>query len=267
MPDLGSDELVLTTEGQVATIWLNRPEKRNAVTFTMWEQIPVLLERASAMDEVRVLVVRGAGGHFSGGADIAQLQTDLTDTTSSGGFREINGIAEEALAAFPLPTVAAISGYCVGSGCQIAVACDLRIAATGSSFGITPAKLGITYPAFAVERTVALIGSSATKHLLLTGELIDDERALRVGLVDELHAPGDLEARLAELCATLASRSLMTQRAGKEMVADIVAHGEVLDETAQRWEREASGGPDVAEGVSAFLERRSPSFTWRRPSA
>lgn len=267
MPDLGTDELVLTTEGHVATIWLNRPDKRNAVTFTMWEQIPVLLERAAAMEDVRVLVVRGAGDHFSGGADIAQLQTDLTDTTSSGGFREINGIAEEALATFPLPTVAYISGYCVGSGCQIAVACDLRIAATGSRFGITPAKLGITYPAFAIERTVALMGGSAAKHLLLTGELIDDERALRVGLVDELHEPAALEARLDELCSTLASRSLMTQRAGKEMVADVVAHGSVRAETAARWEREASTGPDVAEGVAAFLERRDPEFTWRRPSA
>ena len=263
MPDLGTDELVLTSEGQVATMWLNRPEKRNAVTFNMWEQIPVLLERVANMDEARVLVVRGAGDHFSGGADIAQLQTDLTDTTSSGGFREINGIAEEALANFPLPTVAAIAGYCVGSGCQIAVACDLRIAAKGSHYGITPAKLGITYPAFAIERTVSLMGASATKHLLLSGELIDDERALRVGLIDELHQPGDLEARVTELCSTLASRSLMTQRAAKEMVGDIVKHGEVRADTAARWEREASTGPDVAEGVAAFLERRDPKFTWR----
>jgi enoyl-CoA hydratase/carnithine racemase len=266
MAELGNEELVLTMEGTVATIWLNRPAKRNAVTFTMWEMIPRLLEEVAANEEARVLVVRGAGDHFSGGADIAQLQTQLVDTTSSGGFREINGVAEDALARFALPTIAYITGFCVGSGCQIAVACDLRIADSSSRFGITPAKLGITYPSFAVERTVALMGASAAKHLLLSGELIDAQRALRVGLIDEVLEPELAVARLDELTATLASRSLMTQRAGKEMVADVVEFGAVREETAKRWEHEASTGPDVSEGVAAFLERRDPQFTWRKPA-
>ena len=155
-----------------------------------------------------------------------------------------------------------MQGFCIGGGCEIAVACDLRIVERGARFGITPARLGIVYPAFAVERVVKLIGAAATKYLLYSAELVDAERALRIGLVDEVHDPGGLEERAGAFSTTLAGLSLLTQRAAKEMVAAVVDHGAIDAELARTWEREAQAGPDVAEGIRAFTERERPRFTW-----
>src|SRR5262249_14297450 len=135
---------------------------------------------------VRVLVVRGAADHFSAGADIGELAA-LTDPAAGAAYREANRIAEEALATFPKPSIAQVQGFCIGGGGEIAAACDLRLAEGGARFGITPARLGIVYPPFALERVVKLIGGAAAKHLLYSAELIAADRALRIGLVDEVH--------------------------------------------------------------------------------
>ena len=125
----GEPVLMTSIEGRTATLWLNRPEKRNAVTFTMWEELPAVLDEVAAT-EARVLIVRGAGGHFCAGADITGLGARLADGGVAGGYREVNAIAEAALRAFPRPTLAVIEGNCIGGGWQIASACDLRLAAS-----------------------------------------------------------------------------------------------------------------------------------------
>ena len=223
--------------------------KRNAVTLAMWQGIARLVGELAADPSVRVLVVRGAGDHFCAGADIAQLAA-LADPARGAAYREANRTAEDALATFPKPSVAVVQGFCIGGGCEIAVACDLRIVERGARFGITPARLGIVYPAFAVERVVKLIGAAATKYLLYSAELVDADRALRIGLVDEVHDPGGLEERVRAFSTTLAGLSLLTQR------------GAIDAELARTWEREAQAGPDVAEGIRAFTERERPRFTW-----
>ncbi len=252
------DELVVTTEDGVATLWLNRPAKRNAVTLAMWRAIARHCRRLAGDPEVRVLVVRGVGGHFCAGADIADLAAvDLAE------YHEVNAEADAALAAFPKPTVAVVTGACVGGGTEIAVACDLRLADTSARVGITPARLGIVYPAIALERVVRLAGPSATKHLLYSAEIVDAERALRVGLLDEVYPVGELDARVEAFTALLArERSLLTQMASKELVDAASVHGTVDPALAARWSAEASVGPDAAEGMAAFLERRDPVFTW-----
>ena len=127
---------------------------------------------------------------------------------------------------FPKPSIAVITGACVGGGTEIAVACDLRLADTTSRFGITPARLGIVYPASATARVVRLVGPSATKHLLFSAELIDVDRALRIGLVDEVHDPAQLDDRLRQLSELMANeRSLLTQMASKEIVDALAADG------------------------------------------
>ncbi|MGP3999815.1 enoyl-CoA hydratase/isomerase family protein [Streptomyces sp. 8N706] len=236
----------------VATVVIHHPAKRNAMTTAMWRQLPRLLERLSDDPEVRALVLTGAGDTFCAGADIGSLRQ------SSDESQGLAVAAEEALAAFPKPTLAAVRGYCVGGGCQLAVACDLRFAAEGSSFGVTPAKLGIIYPAPSTRRLTALVGPSTAKYLLFSAELIDAERALRTGLVDELLPPDGLDKRVAEFARTLASRSLLTQAAAKEFTG-----GPVGPERVAHWAEQARGSGDTEEGVTAFLERRTPRFTWR----
>ncbi|WP_018654006.1 enoyl-CoA hydratase/isomerase family protein [Actinomadura flavalba] len=247
-----------TTGGGTGTITIDRPEKRNAMTADMWRAVPVLLDRLAADTGVRVVVLTGAGGTFCAGADIGELAS--IDRSDAG----LSTLAEEALAAFPKPTIAAIDGFCVGGGCQLAAACDLRFATERARFGITPAKLGIVYPAPATARITRLVGPSAAKYLLYSSDLVDAPHALRVGLVDEIVPADGLAARVEAFAATLASRSLLTQRATKEIV-DAVAAGAPIGDLATAWLDEAAASGDTAEGVAAFLERRAPKFTWTAP--
>lgn len=249
--------VAVTQDGTVATLWLNRPAKRNSVTYDMWRDIAAHADRLATDPDVRVLVVRGVGEHFCAGADIAGLGAN-----AEADYTAVNQRAHDALVAFPKPTIAFITGSCVGGGAQIAAACDLRLADTTGRFGITPARLGVVYGGYGIDRVVALIGPAAAKHLLYSAELIDADRALRIGLIDELHEPAaavDRLERFTDLVAT--QRSLLTQMAAKAMVEE-AARGGVDPATEAHWHVVAAGASDLAEGVAAFLERRDPEFEW-----
>lgn len=257
--ELAGTQVLVEIEPPVATLTLNRPHKRNAVRQSMWAAIDAEVGALAADPEVGVLVVRGAGEHFCAGADISEL------TNGPGGeYARVNWAAEEALAGFPVPTVAVIRGNCVGGGVSIATACDVRLCAEDALFGITPAKLGIVYPTNAIERTVRLIGGSATKRLMFTGDLIDAHEALRIGLVDEVHPVDRLEARAEQFVATLVERSLLTQMATKAMVDEVSREGRVRPATTLHWETEMDRSGEVREGVAAFLAKRAPRWPFRR---
>ncbi|MFJ3639222.1 enoyl-CoA hydratase/isomerase family protein [Streptomyces sp. NPDC090108] len=239
---------------RVATVVIGHPAKRNAMTAAMWRSLPPLLDELAANPEVRALVLTGEGSTFCAGADISTLRGSPEEA------QRLAVAAEEALAAFPKPALAAIRGHCVGGGSQLAAACDLRLAEEGALFGVTPAKLGIVYPASSTRRLVSLVGPATAKYLLFSGELIDTERALRTGLVDEVLPEGGLGKRVAELTGILVSRSQLTQAAAKEF-----ANGRT--DRDGHWARQARAGGDTAEGVAAFLERRQPRFTWGVPTS
>jgi enoyl-CoA hydratase/carnithine racemase len=242
-------ELLHGVTDQVATVVLHHPAKRNAMTAAMWEALPPLLDTLAADPAVRALVLTGAGGTFCAGADISTLRGSADEA------QRLAVRAEEALAAFPKPTLAAVRGHCVGGGTQLAAACDLRFAEEGALFGVTPARLGIVYPSSSTRRLVSLVGPATAKYLLFSGELIDTERALRTGLVDEVLPADELEKRVGEFTRVLVSRSQLTQAAAKEF-----ANGRT-DRDAH-WTAQARTGGEIAEGVAAFLERREPRFTW-----
>ncbi|MGP3775563.1 enoyl-CoA hydratase/isomerase family protein [Streptomyces sp. SDT5-1] len=247
VPPPSPPQLTHTVAEGVATVVIDHPAKRNAMTDAMWASLPPLLERLAGDPEVRALVLTGAGDTFCAGADISTL--------GEGAAQGLAVAAEDALAAFPKPTLAVVRGFCVGGGCQLAAACDLRFAADGARFGVTPAKLGIVYPASSTRRLTSLVGPATAKYLLFSGELIGTERALRTGLVDEVLPGAELGDRVAEFTRTLAARSQLTQAAAKEFVTgrtDRDAH----------WAEQARAGGETAEGVAAFLERRAPRFAW-----
>ncbi|CAL9379782.1 enoyl-CoA hydratase/isomerase family protein [Streptomyces sp. enrichment culture] len=242
-------QLLHSVTDSVATVVVRHPAKRNAMTAAMWGSLPPLLETLAADPRVRVLVLTGAGGTFCAGADISTLRESPHEA------QRLAVAAEEALAAFPKPTLAAVRGHCVGGGAQLAAACDLRFAEEGARFGVTPAKLGIVYPSSATRRLVSLVGPATAKYLLFSGELIDTARALRTGLVDEVLPEGELDGRVAEFTRILASRSQLTQAAAKEF-----ANGRT--DRDPYWAERARESEDTAEGVAAFLGRRAPHFTW-----
>ncbi|MFI9105341.1 enoyl-CoA hydratase/isomerase family protein [Streptomyces fildesensis] len=246
--------LLLDIADGTATVTISNPAKRNAMTTEMWEALPRLLDGLASDPAVRVLVLTGADGTFCAGADISGLRE-----AGSGSARTQDAAvrAEEALAAFPKPTIAAVRGFCVGGGCQLAAACDLRFAAEGARFGVTPARLGIVYAASSTRRLVGLVGPATAKYLLFSAELIDHERALRTGLVDEVLPDEQLDKRVAEFTAVLASRSQLTQAAAKEFAAPGLDPSRI-----EHWERQARASGDTAEGVAAFLEGRPARFAW-----
>lgn len=249
----------LTLDGAVGTITLDRAAKRNAVTYEMWQALDAACRQLAADADVRVVVLRGAGAHFCAGADIADLLAQRAEGDPT--FMEANAMAENLLAELPKPTIAVIQGDCIGGGCALAIDCDIRLAADDSRFGITPAKLGIVYPPSSLERAVALLGPAA-KRLLFTGDLIGVGEAHRIGLVDEVLAPETIDTRLHELCTTLVQRSLLTQAATKEMITAVTQIGSVPPTMAQRWAAEVATSGEMAEGVAAFQERRTPRFAW-----
>ena len=258
--ELAGLHVLVQVDGPVATLTLNRPDKRNAVRMSMWSAIGTHVGALAKDPAVRVLIVRGAGEHFCAGADISEL------TNGPGGeYARINWAAEEALARFPGPTIAVIRGNCVGGGVSIASACDIRFASDEAVFGITPSKLGIVYPTNALERVTRLVGASAAKLLMYSGELIDAERALRIGLVDEVHTAEGLETRIATFVATLLERSSLTQVASKAMIDEVVQEGRVKPASTLHYETEMDRSGEVREGVAAFLGKRAVRWPWRRP--
>lgn len=265
VPGLG---LVLGDDG-VAVLTIDRPGKRNALTRAMWAALPELLRRLAEEPALRVLLVTGAGGDFSAGADIGELSAIYAEPGAAAAFHAVNVLAEEALAAFPHPTVAVLRGACVGGGCQLAVACDLRFASSDARLGITPAKLGIVYPAAPTVRLVRLLGPARAKYLLYSGELVTAATALEYGLVEVVDDA--VETRALAFARTLAARSGQTQGAVKAVVAAELAGGDPQAAVAA-WEKASRGGgadgggaaSDAVEGLAAFLERRQPRFRAER---
>ncbi|MFI9271578.1 enoyl-CoA hydratase/isomerase family protein [Kitasatospora sp. NPDC052896] len=239
----------------VAVLLLDRPERRNAVTLEMWRRLPAVLARLADRPGVRALLLTGAAGTFSAGADIAELSTVYADPAAADAYHAQNVAAEEALAGFPHPTLAVLHGSCVGGGCQLAAACDLRFGAEDARLGITPAKLGVVYPAVPTARLARLVGPARAKYLLFSGELVPARRAELFGLLDEVHPADELDARALEFARLLARRSPQTIGAAKAALA-----AEDPAAALAPWERRSREAPDVREGLAAFLERREPRF-------
>lgn len=249
----------IAVSGDVATLTLNRPEKRNSVTHDMWRAIGDSVEALAKNSNVRVLIVRGEGHHFCAGADIGGLSDGV-----EGDYAKDNWRAEEQLANFPAPTIAVVRGNCIGGGVSIALTCDIRIADTTATFGITPAKLGIVYPSNSLERAVRELGASNAKRLLFTGDIVDAEAACNFGLLHGVHAPDALNKAVDTVVATLLSRSSLTQTATKAMISEITASGSVSEAMRSKWASVPKSSGELDEGIAAFKEKRSPKFPWRR---
>ncbi|GLK68174.1 enoyl-CoA hydratase/isomerase family protein [Hansschlegelia plantiphila] len=256
--------LALSRYGDRATILIDRPAKKNALDEATWRAFVEVASDVAADPEIAVVTVRGAGGAFSAGADIAEFVALTTaDDKRRNDFADAVRGGEEAVARMPQATIAAIEGPCVGGGCQIALACDLRIAAEGARFGVTPAKLGIVYPVVSTRRLIAAIGRSAAKDLLFTGRLIDAGEALAIGLIDKVVPHDALDGEVRALAERIAMNSRYSVTAAKRTI-DAISDGDVDEAGLEALWRGGFAGEDLVEGARAFLDKRSPRFTWRR---
>ncbi|ARF78398.1 enoyl-CoA hydratase/isomerase family protein [Kitasatospora aureofaciens] len=244
-------------EDGVAVLEFARPHRRNAVTLAVWQALPKVLDQLAEQDGVRALLLTGAGNTFSAGADITELAEVYGDPQRADAYHAVNVAAEEALAAFPHPTLAVVHGACVGGGCQLAVACDLRFVAEDARLGITPAKLGVVYPAVPTLRLARLVGPARAKYLLFSGELVRGRDALPLGLAERVLPDAELDAAALEFARLLTRRSTQTIGAVK---AALAVPAERAAEALAPWERRSREASDVHEGLAAFLDGRPPRF-------
>lgn len=252
--------LRLEKEGKIAHLLIDRPDKRNAFTQDMWELFPDLLADAMADDAVRVLMVHSSrkDSAFCAGADIGEFGAGSTDPEWRARNQAAIGKVQHDLAQAEKPTIAVIDGDCIGGGCGIALACDMRIAGPAARFGITPAKLGLVYPLHDTKLLVDAVGPSQAKRILFTGQILPADEALRIGLVTLMAE--DPYAEAATLAETMASVSSHSQKMSKQIIQRILDGQADDDATSMALFDAAFESEDFREGVAAFLEKRKPEF-------
>jgi enoyl-CoA hydratase len=252
--------LLLEIDCALATITFNNPRVHNALTVAAFLELEALLAELERNIAVRVLILTGAGDKaFVAGGDIGHLAT--LDADSARQFALLAQRVIDRIEAFPKPVIAAINGYALGGGCELAMGCDLRIAADTAKFGQPEVKLGII-PGFAgTQRLVRLVGKGKAKELIFTGEMIDAEEACRIGLVNRVVAKDQLMAEARALALLMCNKSASAIKLAKEAI-DI---GVEMDfARGARYEADLFAlcftTTDCKEGISAFLEKRSARF-------
>ena len=258
----GEDRLIVSREGAVARITFNKPAKMNAMSLDMWQGLLDTLATLETEDDIRVLVLCGAGEEaFVSGADISEFEALRATEDGVAAYNRISEAADRALYDFPKPVIAQIKGYCIGGGMGLAAGCDIRICAEGSRLGITAAKLGLGYAYDAVHRIVSLAGPEVAAQVLYSARLFDALEAQRMGLVSEVVPRADLNQTVTALAERIARNAPKTVRAAKAAIraaqdpAGPVSRGQV-DALVDA----CNASADYAEGRTAFTEKRKPAF-------
>jgi enoyl-CoA hydratase/carnithine racemase len=254
-------DLVTDIHPPIARITINRPERRNAISSAMWQELEAIAARLNDDAAIKVVVITGAGAAaFSAGADILEMQQALSDPPRMKVMQQAVLDAQVAWERLPMPTLAVIRGACTGGGCGLALACDLRLATPDAFFAIPPAKLGLAYSLADTKRLHDLVGPSRAKEILYTGRRILAEEALSLGLINEIVAAEALEERAVSLAREIADNAGNSVRAAKAVVNMITAG--VLAETpeSRRYYDESFSSPEFLEGARAFMEKRRPRF-------
>jgi enoyl-CoA hydratase/carnithine racemase len=255
-------DLLYERRGAIAILTFNRPDTRNAMTWDMYQGLVDACEHVDADDRVRVFVLRGAGDKaFVAGTDISQFKTFTTPQHAIDYEKNQNRNVGR-LELVKKPTIAMIRGFAVGGGASIALACDLRIAATDAKMGVPIAKtLGNTLSMTTLARIASYLGPARTKELLFTARLIDADEGRAAGVFNEVVGPERLEARTLEVAEQIAANAPLTIRSVKEGVRRLMEHarvGEAEDLVLMAYESE-----DFKEGVDAFLNKRPPQWKGR----
>ena len=254
--------LLVELDGGVATVTVNRPEKRNALNSQVRSDILMALDYLRDDESVRVVVFTGAGEKaFVAGADIGEFaeRTPLEQREAMTGRRVFDEVA-----AFPKPTIAMINGFCLGGGCELALACDVRVASDAARLGQPEINLGIIPGGGGTQRLPRVVGTGQAMRLILSGEIVDAAEALRIGLVDVVHPASELRGRTLDFARGMAAKSPVALRMAK---AAVRAAAEMPLAAGLAYETElfvtCFGSDDKREGVAAFLEKRPAEFTGR----
>ncbi len=258
-------KMLSSRRGGIGIITFNQPAKHNAVSVEMWAGLGEILDEFAHDDEVRVVVLTGAGERaFVSGADISQFEQQRSNADAQRAYDEQTARGRHKLSGFPKPTIAQIRGYCLGGGLAIAMQADLRIASSDSQYGIPAARLGIAYGFEGLRRLVHLVGPAHARMILYTGERINADEALRIGLVNRVVPPDELESAVTHVAETIAANAPLSVAASRLAIDQTLLDPADRDvEAMARASAACFDSEDYREGRAAFLEKRKPVFKGR----
>jgi enoyl-CoA hydratase/carnithine racemase len=258
-----TDKIISRRDGAVGHITFNNPEKRNAVSLEMWQAAERALDEFEGDDAIRVVVLSGAGEKaFVSGADISKFESERAGAEAVAHYNATTGRFYQKLTAFPKPTIAAITGTCVGGGMALAVCCDLRICGQGSRFSIPAAKLGLGYGFAGLKRLVDVVGPAFAKEMFFTARLFSAAEAYEMRLVNRVLPDAEVAPYAADYALTITRNAPLTVGAVKAIVGEVVKDPAERDLARCALLVEACfASQDYIEGRRAFLEKRPPVFT------
>ena len=263
---LPTDKIIARIEGASGHIVFNNPERYNAVSLEMWDAVETALSAFADDDQVRVVVLSGAGGKaFVSGADISKFEKERGSREATDHYNARLKLVYETVENYSKPTIAMIDGHCLGGGLNLAVCTDFRVASTKSRFAMPAAKLALGYPFDAIRRLINAVGPGAAKQMMFTAKAVDAESALRMGLVQEVVAEEELADRVQELADTIAGNAPLTVRAMKYIATQVMQADPARRDLARCDEMVAAcfDSEDYVEGRKAFMEKRKPEFKGR----
>ena len=257
-----NSKMILEIKNQVGYITFNNPEKHNAVSLEMWESLGEMMNKLEKDNDVRVIVLKGAGGKsFVSGADISKFDKDRSTKEQVLNYNRKTGKLYQRIENFPKPTIAMIDGYCIGGGLNLAVCCDIRICSEKSQFAMPAAKLSLGYPFSSIKRLFDTMGPGMSKHFMFTAERINSNEALNCGLVQKLVKDEELENFVNNYAETISKNAPLTIKAMKQIGIEVLKNSEVRDlGLCEKLVSECFESEDYKEGRRAFMEKRKPNF-------
>ena len=252
--------LLIERDGPIATVTFNRPERRNAVNLEVWRGIGMVMRELSADDDLRCVVLRGAGDKaFVAGADISEFENERKGRAKGKVYGTAVTEGLHAIGECRHPTVAMIKGFCIGGGVEIATRCDIRVCGTSSKFGIPSNKLGLVVSHAELEALVAVVGRAFAYEILLCGDIFDADYAYRMGLIHRMVSDDEVEETALKIAQGIAARAPLTNRWHKEAILQLADHTPICDEVRDT-AYDCYDSEDFQEGYSAFLEKRAAVF-------
>lgn len=260
-----TEKMLMRRDGAVGHMIFNQPEKRNAVSLSMWERAGEILDEFEADPEIRVVVLSGAGGKaFVSGADISEFEDKRGTAEAQQHYNAQTGKVYDRIAAFPKPTIAMIDGFCIGGGLNLACLCDIRICSEKSQFGMPAARLALGYPFAAIRRLTNIVGIANARDLMFTARRVDAAHAFRIGLAQQVVPEGELEQVVADYAGGIAANAPMTVAAMKFISTQVLADPDDRDlALCQAMVDACFASEDFKEGRRAFMEKRKPEFKGR----
>jgi enoyl-CoA hydratase len=252
-------------EGAVGHLVFNNPAKLNAVSLDMWDAFVGILKDYAKDPEVRCVVVSGAGGKaFVSGADISKFESERANAEAQVRYDAISKEGYETLYDFPKPTIAKITGYCIGGGMNLAACCDLRYCNDSARFGVPAAKLGLGYGFLRIERLSRIIGLSRAMEFLFTAKQYSAEEAYEMGLVNGVAPDAELESMVANITNAIAQNAPLTIGLAKAAAREIAKPESKQDhKKLEAMAKACFDSDDFREGRRAFMEKRKPAFKGR----